>query len=144
MPSATWGTVERPILETIDKLTTPTGGPGWEEVVVATGLSRAEVQIALRRLFTNGWVDGFDVTTMGGTGFEILNLSLTERALNEIGVWPTEPYEELVSELRERIDAESDAPTKSRLERLLGSIVEVGESVTSSVLADVIKRTAGL
>jgi hypothetical protein len=143
MASPTWGTIERPILEAINDGATASGGPRWEDIVAATGLPEDRVQVALRRLFANGWIDGIDVTTMSG-GFQILNLTLLEPALSEIGVWPTDAYTELLGSLGERIDAERDPIALSKLERLRGAILEVGQTVATAVLKDALERAAGM
>src|SRR4051812_13317210 len=114
MATATWGTVERPILEAINDGATATGGPDWRGVVAATGLPADKVQIALRRLYRDGWIAGFDVTTIGGTGFELLNIELLGPALEAIGVWPNEPYTELVDALSDEIGKTTDPVQKSK------------------------------
>lgn len=144
MATPTWATRELPLLEAIDSGATSMGGPRWEDLVTATGLPASEVQLALRRLYDNGWIDGFDVTSMGPTGFELMEIRLLEPALRAVGVWPSDPYEELVRALRDQINRETDPEQKNRLERLLQAAVEVGQSVLTSVVTDVVKRTAGL
>ncbi len=144
MATPTWATRELPILEAINDLTTSDRGPRWEVVVEATGLPAEGVQLGLRRLFENGWIDGIDVTTNDGGGFELLNIRLLELGLRAVGVWPSDPYEELERALRDQIDHERDPERRGRLERLLGAAREVGQSVLTSVLTDVVKSSTGL
>ena len=69
-------------------MATQHGGPSWTQVSEATGLVPEQVQIALRRLFDAGYVTGIDVTTMGSTGFELINLGLLEPGLKAVNAWP--------------------------------------------------------
>lgn len=83
-----WAMREQPILQAIDRLTTQHGGPTWTQVSEATGLVPEQVQIGLRRLFDAGYVTGIDVTTMGPTGFELINIALLEPGLKAVNAWP--------------------------------------------------------
>jgi len=85
-----WSERELPILKAIHDLTTPQGGPSWDEIVAATGLPSAEVQMALRRLLDAGYAKGIDVTTMGSTGIELIDIRLLAPGLKAVGVLPPE------------------------------------------------------
>jgi hypothetical protein len=144
MATPTWAKRELPLLEAINDRATSLGGPRWEDLPAATGLPTADVQLGLRRLYDNGWIDGLDVTGMGDAGFELIEIRLLEPGLQAVGAWPADPFVELVDVLRSRIESERDPATKTRLERFLEAVQEVGQSVATSVVTDVVKRTIGI
>ena len=144
MATPTWETHELPILEAIAERAASIGGPRWEELVELVGLPADQVQLALRRLYENDYIDGIDVTSMGDAGFELLDIKLLEPALRIVGIWPREPYEEFLRALERRIGDETDPERRSRLERLRDALIQMGESVATSVLTEVVKRSVGL
>ena len=107
-------------------------------------MPRDPVQVALRRLYDAGYVDGFDVTSMGPIGFEIMNLKLLEPALRVVGIWPSVAYDELLATLERRIEQEPDPDRRGKLERLRDGVLDVGKSVATSVITEVVKKSAGL
>jgi hypothetical protein len=143
MATPTWTTRELPILEAIAEAATSAGGSRWEDIVARTGLPAGDVQLALRRLYENDWIDGMDVTSMSG-GFELLDIRLLEPALRAVGTWPADPYVEFVAIIQRQIVLEHDPAQRGRLERLLAAVAEVGQGVATAVLTDVVKQTIGL
>ena len=90
MGAPSWATRERVILKAIAERETAIGGPDWHVLPGPTGLTEGEVQKALRRLDEADYISGINVTSMGSTGYQVLNVTLTERGLREVGEWPTE------------------------------------------------------
>ena len=81
---------------------------------------------------------------MGDVGFELLDIKLLEPALRVVGVWPNDAYDELVATLERRIDDEPDPDRRGKLERLRDGVLDIGKSVATSVITEVVKQTAGL
>jgi hypothetical protein len=144
MASGTWATHEIPILEAIADRSTSRGGPRFEDIIEATGLQAPEAQLSLRRLYDAGYIDGQDVSGFGDAGFEMLDIRLLEPALRVVGIWPREPYDELLAVLERRIADESDEVRRGKLERLRDAIGSVGQGVATSVITEVVKRSVGL
>lgn len=144
MATGTWAARELPILEAIAARARSIGGPRWEEIAADVGLPAEEVQLALRRLLDAGYIEGIDVTSMGDAGFELLNIKLLEPALRVVGIWPNDAYDELLATLDRRIDDEADPNRRGKLERLRDGVLDMGKSVATSVITEVVKRTAGL
>jgi hypothetical protein len=106
-------------------------------------LSQTDASIGFRAL-----ADDCYLTVSAWVGSGVLGMAINPRlggkGRRAIGQWPADPYAELVTVLKNRIDVETDAPRRGRLERLLDAIGEVGQGVATSVITDVVKRTAGL
>src|SRR4051812_12588635 len=88
MAEPTWATHELPVLEAIADRAKSVGGPRFEDIIAAVDLPALEVQLALRRLYDSGYIDGIDVTSQADPGFEILEIKLLEPALRIVGIWP--------------------------------------------------------
>jgi len=142
--TSTWATVELPVLEAIAARARSIGGPRWEDIVKDVDLPAEQVQLALRRLADDGYISGIDVTSMGDAGYELLDIKLLAPGLRAAGVWPRDPYEELVATVEDRIEDEKDPERRGKLERLRDGLLDVGKSVGTSVIAEVVKRSAGL
>ena len=141
MPSV-WARREQPILAAIADLSS-SRNPGLQDIQTATGLTFKDVQVAVQNLLEADYLTGIDVSNMG-VGFELMEIRLLERGLRATGIWPSDPYEEFVDVVGDAIANESDPVKRTRLEGLLGSLNEVGKGVATSVITDLIKRSAGL
>lgn len=137
-----WSTREQPILDAIAELS-ESGNPGLDRIVEVTSLPHGEVQRAVQSLAEADYLTGLDVSTMG-TGFDLIEIRLLERGLRATGIWPSDPYDEFVNVLEERLAASTDPAERSRLQRLLDAAIDVGKGAATAVITDVVKRTAGI
>lgn len=79
-----------------------------------------------------------DATVMRGGGrIQAVHVNrLAERGRVAIGQWPGgDLSDQLLALLRQRLEAEKDPEKRSRIERLLGAIGDVGKDVLTSVLS---------
>ena len=143
MPSK-WAIREQVILDAVANLSEQFD-PSSEAVKEATGLPDREFAVGLRSLYEAEYLTGLKAWGLGELpGSVLLEIRLLERGLIATGVWPGDAYDELVARLTEAIEKESNPEQRSRLQRLLAAVGDVGKGVATSVLTDVIKRTAGL
>ena len=86
----TWNRLELPVLETIARME-DAGAPsiGSADVAGATGLPRAQVSLALRRLVQAAYVAGTEYRRGDDDGPpDFVQLHLLERGLRASGAWP--------------------------------------------------------
>jgi hypothetical protein len=135
-----WDMREQPILDAVARLS-DSHDPRWEEIQHETGLSTRDVQRGLRTLYEADYLTGNDLSGFGND-FYLVDIRLLERGLVQTGVWPGDPYDELIGVLREAIAAEGDAERRSKLQRLLDATVDIGKGVASGLLVEGLKRAA--
>lgn len=142
MAERTWETRELPILEEIGRHDLKPAGAEGSDILIASGLSDGEAFAALRGLDQAGYLTAQKFNGWTASAYRLLRL--TERGRRAIGQWPGEdPYEDLVSVLRELVAHEADPERKSRLERVLSAMVELGKSAGSDVIAAWVKGRLG-
>jgi hypothetical protein len=134
MATPTWASLERPILEVVARHDEDQLGASTGDVVTETGLAAGAVHRAIQRLVQAGYVDGSDVTSMGSSGPEYMDLHLLEAGLREVGVWPGDPYDALLAIVASQLDTEPDADRRGRLQKLRDGLVGVGREVVTGVL----------
>jgi hypothetical protein len=137
-----WARREQPILDAIATLSS-TSNSRFEDIEKATGMTHQEVQTGVWNLYEAAYITGMDVSSMGD-GFDLIEIRLLERGLRATGMWPSDPYDEFVRVLHEAIANEPDAEKKSRLERVLDAVTEVGKGVATGVITEIVKRAAGI
>ena len=97
----------------------------------------------VRALAESGYVIGHDNST--SVGWDLYGIRLLERGRRAIGQWPTEDvYETLVLMLQTQISNETDPERRSRLQKLLATVTDVGKDVAGSVLAAWFRQMTGL
>jgi hypothetical protein len=73
------------------------------------------------------------------------DIRLRERGRRAVGQWPSEdPAQALIQLLEERVALTEDPVERSRLEKVLGTVRDVGTSVLSGVLRDLLRNAAGI
>lgn len=113
------------------------------------GLTPDEVDLELRRLISAGYalgaVQGF-LTGGDKTSWIYEGVGLAERGARAVGKWPADDaYDALLQILDRRIaDEGTDPTTKTRLQRMRDTMVEIGQGVAGSVLAALLKSGLGL
>ena len=145
MPEATWATVELPVMAAIAQRTPKPGrsGPFSHDIAEATGLDSEKVVVALGRLEKAGYLTGSRMHNAGSVQYA--NLHMTERGLRETGVWPRgDPFDELVTVLKDQIATEADADRAGRLRRLLSAVTDTGRDLAVEVLSKVITHGMGV
>lgn len=145
----TWYTRALPILEAISKIEVETSLVQLGDLARETGCTAEEVDIELERLLRAGYAGGTISRTMTGGRAEpwsYVNPILEERGARAIGQWPSDdPYDALIELLDRRInDDATDAETRTKLQRLRGTLVDVGKGVAGGVLGSLIRAGLGL
>lgn len=85
-PRAVWADRELPILSAVANAELKGQTPRRSEIQEATGLDSNETEFGLRALLGSGHLDGIDASSMDG--FDVIDLTLTERGRRASGVWP--------------------------------------------------------
>lgn len=142
----TWADREIPILEAIRDAEDSDKQPFYIDsqlISQSTGLDYEVVCQSLRRLASADYIDMRDTSTHDGTSYH--SIALAERGLRTVGPWPPEEtFESLRSLIEEMIAKERDAERRSRLQKLLGSLMDVGKDAAGSLLGAWLKQVAGL
>lgn len=144
MGNETWETREQPILEAVFELEEKAEFTiTMEDVQERTGLERPEVARALRALMEALFVTGASITVDGE--FEMSNIRLHERGRRAVGQWPSDDaFAVVIRVLEARLESETDPAARSRLQKLLSTVTEVGTDVVGGVLTAAVKEIAGL
>jgi hypothetical protein len=145
----TWETRALPLLHAIAALETTSQDEQIEVSVLArmTGISDREAYVELKRLLDAGYLRAQVLDVMGDdvgeTGlWDVMQLEKGSRA---VGQWPSgDPYEALLALIERRMAEETDPEARGRLDRLRGTLIEVGKGTASGVLAALVRSAAGL
>jgi hypothetical protein len=145
MVDDSWFSVAVPILEYVHEQ----GDLGTlidvGHIAADTGIDPAEVAVELERLVDAHYINGPLQKTMSRgdpSVWFLVDASLAERGLREVGAWPSaDPYEALLALLDRRIDAASDPVEKSKLATLKSSVADVGKQVIAGLVVEVAKGT---
>jgi DNA-binding MarR family transcriptional regulator len=138
-----WERVDLPVLRAINELSEHGRDPSTNDLATHFGFPRMDVERSLRRLHDNGYVAGVEATSQGEY-FDLMNIRLLERGLEVVQEWPVEAYDDLLAQLRQSIEEESDHEVKSRLRRLLDGLTDAGRDIAVSVLSEWAKKQSGL
>jgi hypothetical protein len=142
MADRTWETREQPILEAVAKAE-ESGVRVYlsSQIGADIGLTETATSIGFRGLEEDHYLTAGPKRFTGGV---MMNPRLLGKGRRAVGQWPADPYDELVTALRDRIAHEDDPEARGRLQRLLEALGDVGQKVATSVLTDYVKRTVGL
>ena len=142
MAARTWETREQPILEALaEREASGVRVYLSSDVGASIGLTEIDTEIGFLGLEEDRYLTAGPKRLMGGV---MINPRLLGKGRRAVGQWPADPYEELLRALRDQIAREADPQTRSRLQGIVEALGEVGQTVLTSVLTDVVKRTAGL
>jgi hypothetical protein len=149
MASDTWSTRAIPILELIAEIEIDAHQISLGEVADRTGLPVEAVDVELDRLIAAGYAHGEIHRTMSGGDRRVWTYQgpvLAERGSRAVQQWPSDdPFDALLMLLDQRIlDPALDPETKTRLERLRGTLVDVGKGAAGGVLAALVRAGLGL
>jgi hypothetical protein len=140
---STWETRDLPVLENIVRTYDETGvSPDPSEIAESCGLSRDEIQRALRALQHN---DPSLVTRMhvagGGAGVVAIGAP-TGHARRMVGAWPTpdDLADRIIAALNDAADNEQDEVKKGKLRRAAEAVAGVGRDILTDVTAQVITK----
>ena len=144
MATYTWDTRELPILDAVAVAEEAGKAIGWGNVAETTGIEAEIVRRSLESLLSADYISGMAYHEGGGS-FEIANIRLTERGRRAVGQWPSgDPFVALTALLEHRIATESDPARRSKLQRFLDAMTDVGKDVTGGVLVALVRQLAGL
>jgi hypothetical protein len=149
MVDDTWDNRAVPILEHVATLEA-TGAPfNLPHVAETLGCSRSEVQIEVDRLRSGGYLGGDLVQKGDGAGgivvWDFRRPRLLEKGSRAVGQWPSDdPYDALLSLIEQRLDDETDPETRTKLERLRATLLDVGKGVAGGILGSLIRAGLGL
>jgi hypothetical protein len=139
-----WETRDRPLLEAI--AAAEEDGHTVErpsKLFGTAGLSEPEVLTGLKALYKDGLVYGIDASSL--SGFDMLEIELSGDGRRAVGSWPSrDPYVDLIRLLEARVAATSDTDERTRLQRMLGSVRDLGSDVVANLIATLIARQAGM
>lgn len=148
MAEETWSWREQPLLEYATELER-TGElarlkPRAHVFADALGLQEDDVTLGLGALIDARYIVAVD--TRAGGGKRIIRVTgLTEKARRATGQWPSaDPFSSLVQLLEARIADTADPEVKSKLRAFRDAVLGIGSGVATSVLAELIKRQAGI
>jgi hypothetical protein len=137
----TWARREQPILLAIAQLSENGVNPSKQDLVSATGLAEAVVGVGLRNLYESDYLaESQNITTFGPEGFDLAEIRLAERGYLATGLWPSDPYDELLEVLTEAIRTAKNAADKTKLETLRDALGAIGQGVTVELLTALIAK----
>lgn len=136
--------IDQQLLKTVAELERePFRGPNADDVIRASGLPRSEALKGLAALYRAGYIEGSEASTQ--QGFDLLDVSLTERGRREVGQWPSSHLaEQLMDLLAVRIEEETDPAQQSRLRALLTASKNVGTAALGEIVAAIVRQSTGL
>lgn len=137
---STWETRDLPVLEAIVLLSDERVGPfGVESVVPTAPLSEPEVQATLRALSGEHPPLLENCTTMAGGSIRLVG-SATGEARRRVGAWPTPENlaTRMLAALEEAAQSAPTAEERTRLQRVLEAVRDVGTQTVAAILAGVV------
>lgn len=107
----------------------------------ALGITDAEAANSIRNLDRGNYIS--DVTWMFGDGWLVGNI--TERALREVGAWPSNESvaDQLLWILEQKIDQAADPDTRSRWVKLRDGFSGAGRDLTIELAAALAAKSMG-
>lgn len=78
-------------------------------------------------------------------GFDLGEVRLLERGHRATGRWPSDdPFEAFTELLEKQIAQEDDPEQRSKLQAVLGAVIDVGKGTASGLLTAYLKHVAGI
>lgn len=144
MALSTWETREQRALEAIfEAEEADQDAFSTVDLAESLGIDISKARRSARALYEAGYIYGSDASTTAG--FDLLGMRLLERGRRAVGQWPSEDvYDALVRLLQAQIAEEEDPERRTRLQRLLTSVTEVGKDVAGGVLVSLARQVLGL
>jgi hypothetical protein len=140
---STWESRELPILECIAWAEAQGRTIDLSTVIAEAGIDRKSAETGAEALYDAGYLTGIKASSFDG--YDLINIRLQERGRRAVGQWPSEdPFGSLIGYLESRIEVEEDPEAKTKLQRLLGAVLETGREVGTSVLTALLQRQMGL
>lgn len=144
---STWETRELPLLAAaVEWFDDPDANiMNMPDIIERSGLSEDDVKRALRRLdsATPPYFEGVETAEFI---YPVALSRVTERALREVGAWPTPESlaDRIVSELNRAADEEDDPEKQGRIRRLAAWFGGAGRDVLVEVVGVSVARSTGM
>lgn len=117
-----------------------------DSIAQSMGQDPMRIDAAVRRLYEDGWISASKLDHGSYASQSILiQPRVGARGMRAIGQWPTEdPFKELMTVVERRAEAETDPDEKSKWMSLAERVTDIGSSAIGAVLAEFLKRSAGM